>query len=151
VLALVATAMGEVVIDSNSRKESAWVNLRFGDKLEVKDVPALAQDLSGVSRQLGAPVKLLLRVNLLRHGPATFDRRGDQFVIRKNEPQTPPEATRVPLWYVRGGGMLLRASVAKKGDDREVLLLDTSSMFPLALEDAAWKRAGIDPNTLQNE
>src|SRR5205085_4384296 len=44
VLAIVATNMGELMIDSSSRKEPAWVNLRFGDRLEVKDVPALTTD-----------------------------------------------------------------------------------------------------------
>jgi hypothetical protein len=150
VLAMVATATGEVVVDSNSRKEAAWVNLRFGS-VEVKDVPALTQDLSAVSRQLGAPIKALLGVNLLRHMHVTFDRRGDQFVVRKDEPSAPPESTRVPLWYVRGGGMLLRASVTAKKDEPSVFLVDSSAMFPLALEDATWKKAGVDVAKLQPE
>ncbi len=150
VLALVATAMGEVVVDSNSRKEPAWVNLRFGS-VEVKDVPALAQDLSGVSRQLGAPIKVLLGVNLLRHVHATFDRRGDQFVVRKDEPSSPPDSIRVPLWYVRGGGMLMRAAVTAKKDEPQLLLVDTSQTFPLALEDAVWAKAGVDVTKLQPE
>jgi hypothetical protein len=144
VLAMIATATGEVVIDSNSRKESAWVNLRFGEHVEIKDVPAITQDLSGLSRQMGAPIKLLLGVNLLRHAHATFDRRGDQFVVRKNEPAAPPEATRVPLWYVRGGGMLVRAGVSAQSPEKSVLLVDTSSMFPVGLDDALWKKAGVD-------
>jgi hypothetical protein len=144
VLAMVATASGEVVLDSNSRKEPAWVNLRFGDHVEVKDVPAITQDLSGLSRQMGAPIKLLLGVNLLRHTHATFDRRGDQFVVRKNESATPPDATRVPLWYVRGGGMLVRAGLVQQSAEKSVLLVDTSSMFPLGLDDALWKKAGVD-------
>src|SRR6202034_2385218 len=63
VLAMIATATGEVVM--GSRKEAAWVNLRFAARVEVKDVPALTQDLSGLSRQMGAPIKLLIGVNLL--------------------------------------------------------------------------------------
>lgn len=144
VLAMIATATGEVVLDSNSRKEPAWVNLRFGEHVEIKDVPAITQDLSGLSRQMGAPIKLLLGVNLLRHAHATFDRRGDQFIVRKNEPAAPPDATRVPLWYVRGGGMLVRAGVAQQPNDKSVLLVDTSSMFPVGLEDGLWKKAGVD-------
>ena len=144
VLAMIATATGEVVLDSNSRKEPAWVNLRFGEHVEVKDVPAITQDLSGLSRQMGAPIKLLLGVNFLRHAHATFDRRGDQFVVRKNEPAAPPEATRVPLWYVRGGGMLVRAGVSQQSPEKSVLLVDTSSMFPIGLDDALWKKAGVD-------
>jgi hypothetical protein len=144
VLAMIATATGEVVLDSNSRKEPAWVNLRFGEHVEIKDVPAITQDLSGLSRQMGAPIKLLLGVNLLRHAHATFDRRGDQFVVRKNEPAAPPDATRVPLWYVRGGGMLVRAGVSPQSPEKSVLLVDTSSMFPVGLDDALWKKAGVD-------
>jgi hypothetical protein len=151
VLALVATATGEVVVDSNTRKEAAWVNLRFGDRVEVKDVPALAQDLSSVSHQLGAPIKALLGVNLLRHMHVTFDRRGDQFVVRKEEPAAPPDSTRVPLWYVRGGGMLLRAGVSPKPEDQSLLLVDTSAMFPLLLDDSSWKKAGVDLAKLQPE
>jgi hypothetical protein len=144
VLAMIATATGEVVMDSSSRKEAAWVNLRFAGRVEVKDVPALTQDLSGLSRQMGAPIKLLIGVNLLRHTHATFDRRGDQFVVRKDEPTAPPEATRIPLWYVRGGGMLLRAGVSSQTNEKEALLVDTSSMFPVGLDDAMWKKAGVD-------
>ena len=148
ILALVATAVGELIIDSNSRKEPAWVNLKFGDKLEVKDVPALTQDLSGLSRQLGAPIKALLGVNLLRHMHVTFDRRGDQFVVRKDEPSAPPDASRVPLYYVRGGGMMLRANVSGKEGGDTTLLVDSSAAFPLSLEPATWKRAGVDPASL---
>ena len=151
ILALVATSIGELVVDSNSRKEPAWVNLKFGDRLEVKDVPALTQDLSGLSRQLGAPVKALLGVNLLRHMHVTFDRRGGQFIVRRDEPTPPPDASRVPLWYIRGGGMLLRANMSNKPDSLALLLVDSSAPFPLALEDATWRRAGIDPATLKPE
>ncbi len=151
ILAVVATSIGEVVLDSNTRKEPAWVNLRFGDRLEVKDVPALTQDLSSLSRQLGAQIKALLGVNLLRHMHVTFDRRGSQFIVRKDEPAAPPDASRVPLWYVRGGGMLLRANMTNKDDSLALLLVDSSAPFPLALEDATWRRAGIDPATLKPE
>jgi hypothetical protein len=151
ILAMVATAIGEVVIDSNSRREPAWVNLRFGDRIEVKDVPALTQDLAGITHQLGAPIKALLGVNLLRHMHVTFDRRGDQFVVRKDDPPAPPDASRVPLWYVRGGGMLLRASVSKTDESPSLMLVDSSALFPLALEDATWKRAGVDVASLQPE
>ena len=48
----------------------------------MHDVPALAQDLSGISKELGAPIKALLGVNLLRHLNATFDFAGHQFVVR---------------------------------------------------------------------
>jgi hypothetical protein len=147
ILALVATGSSEVLLDSNSRHEAAWVNLRF-DRVEVKDVPALVQDLTPITRQLGVPIKALLGAQLLRHAHVTFDRRGDQFVVRREDPAAPPEASRVPLYYLRGGGMLMRAAVTPKDDDRIPLLVDSSRLFPLLLQDEAWKKAGIDLHTL---
>ena len=47
---MIATGSGEVVLDSNTRREAAWVNMKFGDRIEVKDVPALTHDLTAVSR-----------------------------------------------------------------------------------------------------
>jgi hypothetical protein len=162
ILALVATASAEVVIDSATRRDSAWVNLKFGDRVEVKDVPALAQDLSGISHELGAPIKALLGANLLRHVHATFDRRGDQFVVRRDDAPPPPDASRVPLGYVRGGGMFLRAGIsptppAATGTtpaDPGVLtplLVDTSSLFPVALQDSVFARAGVSLGSLRPE
>jgi hypothetical protein len=147
ILALVATGSSEVLLDSNSRHEAAWVDVRF-DRVEVKDVPALVQDLSPITRQLGVPIKALLGAQLLRHAHATFDRRGDQFVVRRNDPTPPPEASRVPLYYVRGGGMMLRATVTPKEEEAIPLLVDSSRPFPLFLQDAAWKKAGVDVKTL---
>jgi hypothetical protein len=162
ILALVATASAEVVVDSSTRRESAWVNLKFGDRVEVKDVPALTQDLSGVSHELGAPIKALLGANLLRHVHATFDRRGDQFVVRRDDAPAPPDASRVPLWYVRGGGMFLRAGIAPaaapasgtgpiEAGPLTPLLVDTSSLFPVALLDSVFGRAGVDLASLHPE
>ena len=148
ILALVATATAEVIVDSSTRHEPAWVNLSF-DRIEVKDVPALVDDLSGISHQLGLPIKALLGVNLLRHMHVTFDRRGDQFVVRKLEPTAPPQASRVPLWYVRGGGTIMHVSVTPARDDQAPLLVDTSALFPMSLGDAEWKLAGVDPNVLE--
>src|SRR5262249_22575860 len=79
-LAMPATGSAEVVLDSATRAEPSWVQLRFAQRLEVHDVPALAQDLSGVSKELGAPIKALIGVNLLRHLNATIDYEGHQFV-----------------------------------------------------------------------
>jgi hypothetical protein len=151
ILALIATGTSEVIVDVNSRREPAWVNLRFSDLVEVKDVPALTQDLSAISHSLGVPIKALLGANLLRHVHATFDRRGDQFVVRKQDATPPPEATRVPLWYVRGGGMTLRASVTSRDDGDSAMAVDSSRFLQpglLALEDSIWKKAGIDVRTL---
>ena len=151
ILAVVSTAMGELMIDASNRKEPAWVNLRFGDKLEVKDVPALTTDLSNISRQLGAPIKALIGVNALRHMHVTFDRRGSQFVVRKSDPPAPPDASRVPLFYVRGGGMMMRAAVSSKEDGNALLFVDSAAFYPLALDDALLKRSGADLSTFRAE
>jgi hypothetical protein len=147
ILALVATGSSEVVIDSTSRHEAAWVSLRF-DRLEVNDVPALVTDLSAISRQLGVPIKAMLGAQFLRHTHATFDRRGDQFVVRRREADPPPDASRVPLYYLRGGGMILRATVSTKDEPPIPLFVDSSRPFPILLSEAGWKRAGIDMSTL---
>jgi len=151
ILALVATAMGELMIDSSSRKEPAWVNLRFGEKLEVKDVPALTTDLSNISRQLGAPIKALIGINALRHMHVTFDRRGSQFVVRKTDATAPPDASKVPLFYVRGGGMMMRGSVSNKEDGNALLFVDSSAFYPLALDDQMLKRSGADLGAFRSE
>jgi hypothetical protein len=147
ILALVATGSSELLLDASSRREPAWVDLRF-DRLEVKDVPALVQDLSPMARQLGVPIKALLGAQLLRHAHVTFDRRGDQFVARRQDPTPPPDASRVPLYYLRGGGMLLRATVTARDDDPVALLVDSSRPFPLLLQDGAWQKAGVDVKSL---
>ena len=148
ILALVATGASEVILDSNARHEPAWVNLRFGGRIEVRDVPALTQDLSSVSRLLGVPIKALLGVNLLRHLHVTFDRRGEQFVVRKQDATPPPDASRVPLYYLRGGGMTLRAMITSREGEDSALLVDSSRPMLLALQDAAWQKAGVDVKTL---
>jgi hypothetical protein len=153
VLGLVSTAVGELVVDSSSRKEAAWVNLRFGEHgdVEVKDVPAFTQDLSGISHQLGVPIKAMLGVNLLRHLHVTFDRRGSQFVVRRSDPTPPPDGSRVPLYYVRGGGMIVRATLATKDEGFFPMLVDSAAMFPLAIDDALFRKAGVDPTKLTAE
>jgi hypothetical protein len=148
ILALVATGSSELLLDSNSRRDPAWVSLRF-DRVEVKDVPALVEDLSPIARQIGVPIKALIGAQLLRHTHATIDRRGDQFVVCRQDASPPPDANRVPLYYVRGGGMLLRATVSSHDEGGALpLFVDSSRPFPLLLQDAAWKKAGIDVATL---
>ncbi|HEY8075230.1 MAG TPA: hypothetical protein VIF62_13995, partial [Labilithrix sp.] len=149
ILALVATSIGELMVDSSSRKEPAWVNLRFGEHLEVKDVPALTSDLGNISRQLGAPIKALIGVNALRHMHVTFDRRGSQFVVRKSDPPAPPDASRVPIFYARGGGMMMRASVSNKEDGQALLFVDSSQFYPLALDDQLLKHSGANLGSFQ--
>lgn len=148
-LAMIATGSAEVVIDSATRPEPSWISLRFGEKFEVKDVPALAQDLSGVSKELGAPIKALLGINLLRHINATFDFTGRQFVVRNFAPPPPPSATRVELRYARGGGLLLRSAVGGEKGPKETLMVDTSRPFQVALDAEGWKKAGVDVASLK--
>jgi hypothetical protein len=143
ILALIATGTSEVLVDSSARHDPSWVDFRF-DRVEVKDVPALVQDLSPITRQLGVPIKALLGAQLLRHAHVTFDRHGDQFVVRRQDPSPPPDASRVPLFYVRGGGMLLRATVTRDDHAWLPLLVDSSRGFHLLLQDSAWKMAGVD-------
>jgi len=148
-LALVATGTAEVTLDSATRKEPSWVSLRFGGRIEVKDVPAMVQDLSGVSRQMNVPVKALLGVNLLRHLNVTFDYIGGQFIVRTFAPPIPPSATRVPLSYVKGGGMIMRSALSMdKSAPPAALLLDSSMSYPLALDQDGWKKAGTPLSSL---
>lgn len=152
ILAMIATSSAECVLDSGSHKDPSWVDFRFedprGSSIEVRDVPALVRDLGPLSRQLGAPVTALLGVNLLRRAHATFDRRGDQFVVRLKDPVAPPVGSRVPLYYVRGGGMLMRAKVGPAENARATLFIDSAQAYPLALEDSIWTKAGVDVRSL---
>jgi hypothetical protein len=148
-LGLIATGTAEVVLDGKGADPS-WVSLRFGEKIEVRDVPALSKDLSGISRQVNAPIRVLLGVNLLRHLHPTFDFMGGQFVVRNFEAPPPPEATAVKLSYVRGGGMLLRGGVGSSAAQTPAsLLIDTSIPFPIALDDGGWKKAGVPLSSLR--
>ena len=148
-LAMLATGSAEVVLDSATRPEPSWVSLRLGQRLEVHDVPALAQDLSGISKEVGAPIKALLGVNILRHLNATIDYEGRQFVARSYAPPPPPSATRLNPHYVRGGGMVVRGTMGGEKGPGAALLVDTSRPFPLALDDGGWKKAGVDVTTLK--
>lgn len=145
-LALVSTGYAEVVLDSTTRAEPSWVSLRFGGRLEVQDVPALTQDLNGISKQIGAPIKAILGVNLLRHVHATIDWGGRQFVARSFSPPPPPDSTRVPLFYAKGGGMLMKSTL---GDKAASLLIDTSMALPVSLDEEGWKKAGVDVKELK--
>lgn len=147
-LAVVATDMAEAVIDSRQDGEGAWVSVRFGGRLEVSDVPAMGRDLSGLSRQVGAPVKMLIGVNLLRHVRATIDFSGRQFVARNYEPPAPPEGTAVRPIFYRGGAMVLPGAFgAEQSAPSSLLMMNTSLHFPIALDEAGWKKAGQDPST----
>lgn len=152
-LAMISTGTAESVIDARAGAQPSWVSLRFGQgdvqgnrdrRVEVRDVPVLPKDLSGLSRQVNAPVKLLLGVNLLRHLKPTIDFAGGQFVVRNFEPPPPPSATTLKVSYARGGGMMVRGALGT-GDTPPAcsLLVDTALPYPLALEQQAWAKAGV--------
>ncbi len=144
VLTMIATGSAEVVVDSSSRSDPTWVSFRFANRIEVRDVPAVTQDLSALSRVLGAPIKALLGVNLLRHIHATFDRRGSQFVVRLQDPPSPPEASRLPLYYARGGGMMMRLQIVPRDQTQSLFYVDSSQPYSLVMQDALWRKAGVD-------
>ncbi len=147
VLAVVSTAVSELVIDSATRKDPEWVSIRF-DRIEVRDVPALTQDLAPLSRQLRVPIRALIGTNFLRHLNATIDRRGDQFVVRREEAHAPPEASRVPLWYPLGATIAMRASVTKNDADAASFLVNTQLPLSLGLTTQEWKKAGFELKAL---
>lgn len=142
-LAMVATDRSESVINAASSEGSAWLSLRFAGRLEVSDVPAVADDLSGLSREMGAPIKMLIGVNLLRHLRATIDVAGRQFVVRNYEPPPPPDATTVHPIFYRGGAMVLPGAFGiERSAPRATFLMHTSMAFPLALDQGGWKKGG---------
>jgi len=104
--------------------------------------------LTGVSRQLNAPIKVLLGVNLLRHVRPTVDFQGSQFVVRTFDPPPPPRATTVHLGYIRGGGMVFRAVLGRDEHSSGSFLIDTAQPFPIALDDAGWQKAGVAVSSL---
>jgi hypothetical protein len=149
VLAMVATGTPEVVVDSSQHKPG-WVSLRFDRRLEVKDVPALHRDLSSLSRRLGAPIKLLLGVNLLRRLNVTFDFYASQFVVRAFAPPPPPGGTSIEVSYIRGGGMVMRSRLGTEATAASAtFLLDTGVLFPVAVSPSGWKKAGVDPKSFE--
>lgn len=148
VLAMLSTGIAEVVIDSGTRAEPSWVSLRFGGALELSDVPALTKDLSGLSKELNAPIGALLGSSVLRRLNATMDYYGHQFVARAYAPPPPPHATRVPLYYARGGGMMMTTSIGTGQDSSASLFVDSALRFPLLLDERGWTKAGVLPKDL---
>jgi hypothetical protein len=148
-LGMIATGTAESVVDAAGGRQPSWVSLRFAERVEVRDVPVLTKDLSGISKQVNAPIKILLGVNLLRHVRPTIDFAGSQFVVRTFDPPPPPAATTVRLSYARGGGMLVRGALGG-GDSPPAcsLLVDTTLTYPMALDNGGWKKAGIAPQSL---
>jgi hypothetical protein len=94
---------------------------------------------------VGAPIKLLLGVNLLRRLNVTFDFYANQFVARAFAPPPPPEAVALELSYIKGGGMVTRGRLGPEATSPSAsFLIDTGVMFPLAMADSGWKKAGVE-------
>lgn len=148
VLALISTAKAEVILDNSTRKEPSWVQIRFDNRVEVSGVPALTEDLSGISKDVGAPVRALIGANLLRRLNPTFDFSGEQFVVRTRELSPPPRATRVPLVYGQGGAMLARVGLKSDGPANTPVMINTQFTLPLVLDENGFKSAGIDQKEL---
>lgn len=160
-LALVATGNADVVVDSATFAEPSWVSLRFKGRrigpelieepsyLEVTDVPALTQDLTGISKDVNAPITALIGVSMLRRLNATIDYAGHQFVVRQVQAQPPPSATKVNLYYGTGGSMMMSTGLGGTDDSRATLYIDSMVRFPLTLDDRGWVKAGLVPNDLQ--
>jgi len=150
-LGMIATGTAEAVVDAAAGTEPSWASLRFGERIEVRDVPVLAKDLSGLSKQMNAPIKILIGVNLLRHLRPTIDFAGGQFVVRSFDPPPPPAATTLRVNYARGGGMVVRGALGS-GDNAPPcsLLVDTTLTYPVALEGSAWTRAGVPSSSLRS-
>jgi len=148
-LGMIATGTAESVVDAAGGRQPSWVSLRFAERVEVRDVPVLTKDLSGISKQVNAPIKILLGVNLLRHIRPTIDFAGGQFVVRSYDPPPPPSATTLRLSYARGGGMLVRGALGT-GDTPPAgsFLVDTTVTYPMMLDLGGWKKAGITPQML---
>jgi hypothetical protein len=148
VLALLSTSKAEVVLDNSTRKEPSWVQVRFGERVEVSGVPALTEDLSGISKDVGAPIRALIGANLLRRLNPTFDFSGEQFVVRTRELSPPPRATRVPLVYAQGGAMIARVGLKVDQPANTPVMINTQITLPLVLDEMGFKTAGIEPKDL---
>jgi hypothetical protein len=55
---------------------------------------------------------------------------------------------KVPVTYVRGGGMVVRSTLRKEFEMTAGLWVDTGSPWSLALPDPTWKKLGVDPTSL---
>ncbi len=152
VLAVVATSTAEVVLDAATHKDPEWVNLRFGGRFEVRDVPALVKDLSNYSRLFDAPIELLIGTRALRELHATLDRRGSQLVVRRDEATAPPQATVLNARYLRGGGLLVPVGFEHgKTATRFNELVDSMLFFALTVDGERWAQVGVDKATLATD
>jgi hypothetical protein len=149
VLAVVATSTSEVVLDAATHKDPEWVNLRFGGRFEVRDVPALVKDLSTYSRLFDAPIELLIGTRALRELHSTLDRRGGQLVVRRDEATAPPQSTVLPARYLRGGGLLVPVGFERGNPGvRFNELVDSMLFMAMTIDGDRWGSVGVDKATL---
>ncbi len=147
------TGVPEVILDSKARSSPGWVSFKFtspnGERsMEFRDVPAFVQDLSQFTKGQTVPVSAVLGMNFIRRLNITFDRLADQLIIRRDAPPEPTIFSKVPVAYYNGGGMLVRSSVRKSFEVSAALWINSGTDFPLALNDATFKKIGIDTGTL---
>lgn len=152
-MALVVSGVPEVVLDQKTRSKPSWVSIRIANdkntaSMEFRDVPALVEDLSGYSQQQ-VPIGALIGANFLRRMHATFDRGADQFVLRREDPPSPPTVTRLPVAWVRGGGMVVRGTIKKEFELSGGLWVDSGSPWALAFPEPTWKKVGVDLAKMQ--
>jgi hypothetical protein len=152
-VALIDTGVPEVVLDSKGRSSPGWVTMKFASNdgsrsMEFRDVPAMVQDLSPFTKGQTVPVGAVLGMNFLRRLHLTFDRLADQLVLRREEPSTPPQMTKVPVGFYNGGGMLVRSTIRKEFEVTSALWVNTGVEYPLAFPDTIWKKIGVDPKSL---
>ncbi|GAC1352649.1 MAG: hypothetical protein NVS3B20_12290 [Polyangiales bacterium] len=150
-MALAVTGVPEVILDSKARTSPGWVSVKFasGDRsMEFRDVPALVQDLSKYNAAQTTPIGAILGMNMLRRLHLTFDRRADQFILRREEPAPPPSVAKIPVSYVKAGAMVVRSTMRKEFELATGLFVDTGQPFTLALTNGIWKQLGVDVASL---
>jgi hypothetical protein len=156
-LALIATNVEDVQIDAATHPQASWISLRFKSApspgmttsaVEMVDVPALPKDLAGVSREGNTNIKALIGVNVLRQLNVTIDFNARQFVVRRQPAPPPPESTRVRVLYSRGGSMLLSAGLGAAEGASGTFFVDSTSRFPLAVDDGGLEKTGIPAKDL---
>ena len=117
ILALVATGSSEVLVDSNSRHEPSWVEpavrpRRGEGRAGPRAGPVAPRPGSSASPSRRSSAR---SCSATPTPPSTVAATSSSSAGRTRTP--PPEASRVPLYYLRGGGMILRATVTAKDDD----------------------------------
>ncbi len=157
-LALIATNVEDILVESNTHPQPSWASLRFksppsplnGQRsvVELNDVPALPQDLAGISREVNTNLKALIGVNVLRQLNVTIDFAARQFVVRQQAAPPPPDSTRLRALYSRGGGLMLAAGIGESENTTGTFFVDSTSRHPLSMDEIGLTKAGIKTSDL---